>query len=102
VTLDLHNIEEVALSSNTQIHQFAAKLVFRVRQLQHELHDPNYLYAGTRISRQALICREQDMRKVQDDNTALQVLLKDRDDEIVRLNKALTEAMKRETPIVKV
>lgn len=70
--LDLNVIEELALSKDDLIHQYCAKLILRVRQLEHDLTDPNYLYAGTRICRQALVVRHQEMQKIREQVKLLQ------------------------------
>jgi hypothetical protein len=41
-------------------------LVSEVRRLQHQLDDPNYLYAGSRIHRQALIVRDAEADRLRE------------------------------------
>jgi hypothetical protein len=63
--LNLTEIEELALSKDDKLHQLAALLVLRVRQLEHELADPNYSYGG-RICRQAIVTRNVEIERLRD------------------------------------
>lgn len=92
--LDLQRIEEVALANDTQIHQWAAKLVMRVRQLEHELADPNYLYVG-RISRQAIICRNAEISKLQEELKQKNLLIEQFKDELKNVRAELEAAKKQ-------
>jgi predicted RNase H-like nuclease (RuvC/YqgF family) len=85
MNLNLHEIEELALSEDTPIHQYAAQLVLRVRELEHELVDPNYLYGGTRISRQAIVWRNQEAER-------LRKQIKEQAARIEALKKALEDS----------
>jgi chromosome segregation ATPase len=62
--LNLTEIEELALSKDAPIHVAAGLLVCRVRQLTHELADPNYLYAGGRICRQIVVSRNEKIKEL--------------------------------------
>lgn len=44
-------------SSVTVLVQYLQTCVLEIRRLQHELNDPNYMYAGSRICRLALDTR---------------------------------------------
>ncbi len=45
--------------------QAIGNLVSEVRKLLHELKDPNYLYASTRIHRQAVISRDATIQRLE-------------------------------------
>jgi hypothetical protein len=63
--LDLTRVEEEALKNPDDLMSaYVQKLVFRVRELDHELANPNYLFAQGRISRQALVIRNQEIEKL--------------------------------------
>jgi len=55
----LAECEEEGCKGDTLLHQLVCHLVSKVRNLQHQLADPNYQYAGGRIHRQAIVCRNE-------------------------------------------
>lgn len=61
---DLHDIETLVHAEDTIIARLAQALVVEVRRLKHELNDPNYMFAGGRIPRAALICRTTEIDKL--------------------------------------
>ena len=65
-TVNLDLAEEFACTGQSVDKQLIARLVSQVRSLQHQLNDPNYLYAGGRIHRQALISREMEANLLRD------------------------------------
>lgn len=54
---DLIVMERLAFASETAECHAIQRLLAEVRRLRHELADPNYMYAGTRIHRHALLDR---------------------------------------------
>lgn len=52
---DLHDYEREAVKGESYIHQIACKLIVEVRDLQHKLNDPNYMYASCRVPRLAIV-----------------------------------------------
>lgn len=74
---DLHDIEKYAAGqADSLLSLVTMRLVREVRRLQHELNDPNYLYASGRISRSAIICREAEADKLRERIKALETDLK--------------------------
>lgn len=63
-TVDINEIEEWSLRSDDLTHRFLARLVSEYRKLEHELIDPNYMYAGGRIHRQALMVRDVEVMQL--------------------------------------
>jgi hypothetical protein len=61
---ELIECERVALADDTLIHQIATKLAAEVRRLQHALNDPAYMYAGSRIHRHAIVCRNERIEQL--------------------------------------
>ena len=50
-------MEVVAFSKDTLEHRIIQRLLREVLRLRHELDDPAYMYAGGRIRRDAILCR---------------------------------------------
>lgn len=58
----LHKIEKVACSLPDSPEKILIRdLLVECRRLQHELADPNYLYAGNRINRLAIVTRNEEI-----------------------------------------
>lgn len=55
---DLEAAEQVALAGDSRDQQLASRLLVELRRVRHELADPAFMYAGSRIHRHALICRD--------------------------------------------
>jgi hypothetical protein len=65
--LDLHRVEEEAAGKkNDRMADYVLKMVNRIRELDHELNHPNYTYASGRIGRSALVYRNQEIQKLQE------------------------------------
>lgn len=58
---DLDEAERIALAGDTVLHQLAGRLLIEVRRLQHELADPQFQYAGGRVHRHAVVCRNAEI-----------------------------------------
>ena len=43
------------------------ELISEIRELQHDLVNPNFLYGGTRIHRQAILNRDRECKKLQEE-----------------------------------
>jgi len=61
---ELDKMEQVACDQDTYLGQCCRKLISEVRNLQHQLDDPNYQYAGSRIHRQAIVVRNAEIDKL--------------------------------------
>lgn len=61
---DLDIAEETAMRGETIVHQWLATCISEIRRLRHELNNPNYQYASSRIHRQALLYREAEIDKL--------------------------------------
>lgn len=68
---DLDEIEQIVLKENDLLSQVACRLLSEVRRLTHALNDPQYMYAGDRVNRMAVITRNLDIVKLNDELTAL-------------------------------
>lgn len=65
---DLENVEKLALSyPQEDIKSWLAEAIVTIRHLQHQLNDPNYLYAGGRISRQAIVFRNEEIEALRNE-----------------------------------
>lgn len=71
---DLHEAERVALASDSLPGQLAARLLVEVRRLQHQLADPSFMYAGGRIHRHAIVCRQTEIDALRQDAARLKWL----------------------------
>lgn len=59
--VELADWERAAASSESHENAVIRKLVSEVRRLKHEADDPNYLYCGSRIHRQAILVRNSEI-----------------------------------------
>jgi len=63
---DINDIEDRINSRNeSQEKRWVIELISKVRSLEHDLRNPNYLYADSRIHRQAILCRNSDIALLQ-------------------------------------
>jgi hypothetical protein len=69
---DLQECERVALKGDSLEQQMLGRLLIEVRKLQHELADEQYRYAGTRIHRHALVCRDLKIDELREKVAALE------------------------------
>jgi hypothetical protein len=68
---DLAGFERLALAGESALHQAASKLAAEVVRLRHALADPSFMYAGGRIHRHALVCRNEKIDQLLDEVKAL-------------------------------
>lgn len=59
----IERLEEKASADDSLFALAILRLISALRSAFHSLEDPNYLYAGTRIHRQAILCREATIDK---------------------------------------
>lgn len=55
---ELHDAEQLAYWGRLQEHELLRKAVAEIRSLRHQLADPNYIFACSRIGRGAILYRE--------------------------------------------
>lgn len=64
---ELQEMEEVILSErDSYIHHIAAKLISEHRKLEYALKDPSYMYAGGRIHRHSIVCRNVEIDQLRE------------------------------------
>lgn len=71
--MDIDNIDDMereAVKGESMLHQMLSRAVSKIRSLQHELTDPNYLYVG-RIHRQAILSRNAEIDALREELTKL-------------------------------
>ena len=56
-TNDIHVCEQLAFKEDSLLNRVCQRLIIEIRNLQHELADPNYQYVG-RIHRNAILTRD--------------------------------------------
>lgn len=56
----------------TQEKRMLQLAIIEIRNLQTELMDPNYLYSGTRIHRNALLCRDAEIDSLRKENKGVE------------------------------
>ena len=61
---DLVELESVAFEGDGVEHRAVQKLLREFRRLTHELNDPSFMYAGSRIRRDAILCRDAEIDKL--------------------------------------
>jgi len=66
-TIDLDNFEQKYSGMETEQSLLICQLISEIRSLRHELKDPNYLYCGSRIHRQAVISRNNQMNSMSEE-----------------------------------
>ncbi len=72
-SVKLSELEELAfaaeqkLNFNPGLTQAVSLLVDEVRRLQYELNDPRFMYASGRVPRQAITCRNAEIRALRDE-----------------------------------
>jgi len=59
----LHEIERLIYTADSH-DQLAGRLYQEVLRLKHELADPRYHYAGSRINRAAIVSRDAEIDKL--------------------------------------
>ncbi len=64
---NLSVFEKSAARENSALASAIELLVREVRSLQHELIHPNYQYAGGRIPRGAILCREAEIDRLREE-----------------------------------
>lgn len=64
---DLHELGTLAHDGNSVPHLAMQRLVREVLRLKHELANPQFMYAGGRVSRDAILCRNATIDKQMDD-----------------------------------
>ena len=65
-TDELHDLECMAYDGDTLYNRAMQRLVREVMRLQHELADPRFQYAGGRIHRAAIVCRNAEIDSLRD------------------------------------
>lgn len=58
---DLSELEGIAFSGDSVEHRSMQKLIREFNRLSHELNDPAFMYAGSRIRRDAILCRNAEI-----------------------------------------
>lgn len=61
---DLTELEMIAFAGDSLEHKAMQKLIREFRRLSHELNDPAFMYAGSRIRRDAILCRDAEIDKL--------------------------------------
>lgn len=64
--MDLSELEVVAFCSDGVPQRCVQVLIREVRRLRHELEDPSFMYAGGRIRRDAILCREAEIDQLRE------------------------------------
>lgn len=73
--IELDDAERYAANEpNNVSYSLLSKAILEIRRLQHILDDPNYLYTGTRICRQAIIWRDVEIDKLKKQIKELEAL----------------------------
>lgn len=67
VSADINECELEAVKGDTLLHQMLSRVLAELDRVKHEAADPMYLYAGSRISRMALMVREAVIDKLRDE-----------------------------------
>lgn len=62
---NLDKTEELAFGGDTMLHICLQQAISDIRELQHALDNPNYKYAGSRIHRNAILDRNNQIREYQ-------------------------------------
>jgi hypothetical protein len=63
---DLGELEVLAFEGDDLVHRSLQHLLREVRRLRHELADPAFMYAGGRIRRDAILCRNAENDQLQE------------------------------------
>lgn len=58
--IDIHTCEQLSFKEDNALNRVCQRLIIEIRDLQHELADPNYQYVG-RIHRNAILVREAEI-----------------------------------------
>lgn len=58
--IDIHTYEQLSFKEDNALNRVCQRLIIEIRDLQHELADPNYQYVG-RIHRNAILVREAEI-----------------------------------------
>lgn len=61
---DLDDAEQAVAGEDTVVAAVARKALHDLREMRHETLNPNYMYAGGRIHRAAILCREATIEKL--------------------------------------
>ncbi len=65
---DINDLEEAAYKQpDSLIRRALCRVLVELRAERHKLRDPNYIYAHSRISRQALICRDAEIERLREE-----------------------------------
>lgn len=64
---DLHIIEEKYAGKDNLESSLIMRLCNELRNLQHESKNPNYFYAGSKIHRQAILCRNNQINDLREE-----------------------------------
>lgn len=69
---DLSDLEEMAFEGDDLVHRAAQRLLIELRRAWHDLADPQYMYAGGRVHRHAILCRNAEVDELRQRITAME------------------------------